>query len=89
MKPDQLYQELKDLAERLQITVAEHNLKTAGIRVKSGLCTVKGRKLFILDKHKSIDEKIRILAEQLATIPHDHLYVMPAVRDLLDKHAFK
>lgn len=87
MKPDQLYQELKDLAERLQITVSEHNFKTAGIKVKSGLCTVKGQKLFILDKHKSIHAKIRILAEQLASIPHDHLYVMPAVRELLNKHA--
>ncbi len=89
MKPDQLYQELKDLAERLQITVSEHNLKTAGIKVKSGLCTVKGQKLFILDKHKSIHAKIRILAKQLATISHEHLYIIPAVRKLLDKHTPK
>ena len=87
MKPDQLYQELKDLAERMQVTVSEQNLKTSGIKVRSGLCIVKGRKLFILDKHKSIHKKIKMLATQLSRIPHEDLYIIPAVRELLEKHA--
>jgi hypothetical protein len=89
MKPDQIYQELIDLAERLQITVSEQNLRTAGIRVKSGLCTVKGQNLFIMDKHKSIHKKIKILATELAGMPHEDLYIIPAVRELLDKYAIK
>ena len=89
MKPDQLYQELKDLAERLQITVSEQNLKTSGVKVKSGLCSVKGQNMFIMDKHKSIHKKIEILAAQLATIPHEDLYIIPAVRELLEKYAEK
>ena len=89
MKPDQLYQELMDLAERMQITVSEQNLKTAGVKVKSGLCLVKGKNMFIMDKHKSIHKKIRILAAQLAEIPHDDLYIIPAVRELLEKYAPK
>ena len=89
MKPDQLYQELKDLAERMQITVSEQNLKTAGVKVKSGLCLVKGQNMFIMDKHKSIHKKISILATQLAEIPHEDLYVIPAVRELLEKYAPK
>jgi hypothetical protein len=89
MKPDQLYQELKDLAERLQVTVSEQNLKTSGIKVQSGLCTVKGQNLFIIDKHKSVQKKIRILAAQLASIPHEDLYIIPTVRELLEKYAEK
>ena len=89
MKPDQIYQELIDLAERLKITVSEQNLRTAGIRVKSGLCTVKGQNLFIMDKHKSIHKKIKILATELAGMPHEDLYIIPAVRELLDKYAIK
>jgi hypothetical protein len=85
MKPDQLYQELVDLAERLQITVSEQNLKTTGLKVRSGFCKVRGQNLFVMDKHKSIHEKIRILAEQLADIPREEIYMMPAVRKLLDK----
>lgn len=85
MKPEQLYQELKDLAERMQVAVSEQNLKTSGIKVHSGLCTVKGKQMFIMDKHKSVHKKIRILAEQLASMPREHLYIIPAVRELLDK----
>lgn len=87
MKPDQLYQELKDLAERMQITVSEQNLKASGIKVQSGLCTLKGKNLFIMDKHKSLHKKIRILASQLAKMPHEEIYIVPAVRELLEKYA--
>ncbi len=89
MKPDQFYQELIDLAERMQITVSEQNLKVSGIKVRSGLCTVKGQKLFVMDKHKSVHKKIKILAIQLAQIPHDEIYIIPAVRELLEKYARK
>jgi len=89
MKPDQLYQALKDLSERLQITVSEQNLKASGVKVKSGLCSVKGQNMFIMDKHKSIHKKIEILATQLAEIPHEDLYIIPAVRELLEKYAPK
>ena len=89
MKPDQLYQELKDLAERMQISVLEQNLKTSGLKVQSGLCTVKGQKLFIMDKHKSVHKQVKILAAQLARIPHEDMYIIPAVRELLEKYAEK
>jgi hypothetical protein len=89
MKPDQLYQELTDLAERMQITVSEQNLKISGIKVRSGLCTVKGQKLFVMNKHKALHKKIKILAAQLALIPHEDMYIIPAVRELLEKYAEK
>jgi hypothetical protein len=85
MKPEQIYQELKDLAEKLEITVSEQNLRTAGIKVKSGFCKVKGKNLFIMDKHKSIHKKIDTLASQLAIFPHEDLYLMPAIREILEK----
>ena len=86
MKPDQLYQELISLAERLQVTVSEQSLRTPGIKVKSGLCKVRGRNMYVMDKHKPIHDKIRLLAAQLAVIPHDDLYIKPAVRELLEKY---
>ena len=89
MKPEQIYQELKDLAEKLAVTVTEQNLRTAGIKVKSGLCKVKGKDLFVMDKHKSIHKKIKILAAQLARMPHEDVYVIPAVREMLNETAEK
>jgi hypothetical protein len=89
MKPEQLYQELINLAERLQITVSEQNLKMSGFKVQSGLCKVRGQNVFVMDKHKPISEKIQILAAQLADTPHEDLYLMPAVRELLEKYGPK
>ncbi len=89
MKPEQIYQELKDLAEKLAVTVSEQNLRTAGIKVKSGLCTVKGRKMFIMAKHKSIHKKIETLAAEVANLPHEDIYIIPAIREMLDKYVEK
>jgi ABC-type enterochelin transport system substrate-binding protein len=89
MKPEQIYQELKDLAEKLMLTVSEQNLRTAGIKVKSGLCKVKGKDMFIMDKHKSIHKKIKILATQLADMPHENIYLLPAIREMLNKYVEK
>ena len=85
MKPEQLYQGLKDLAEKIDISVVEHNFRNAGINVKSGLCKVKGKKVFIIDKHKSVYKRLTILSDCLRKIPNEDIYVLPAVRDLLDK----
>jgi hypothetical protein len=85
LKPEQIYQELKDLAEKLALNVSDQNLRTAGIKVKSGMCKVKGKDMFIMDKHKSIHKKIKILVAQLADMPHEDIYLIPAVRELLNK----
>ena len=85
MKPEQIYNELKDLAEKIGITVSEQNLRKTGISVKSGLCKVKGKPIFIMDKHKSIHKKNDILISFLKKMPHEDIYVVPAVRDLISK----
>ncbi len=87
MKPEQVYEDLKDLAERLNITVSEQNFRTTGILVKSGLCRVKGQDRFIMDKHKSLRGKIRILAACLGRMDTENFYVAPAIREMLEKHA--
>ena len=85
MKPEQIYQELKDLAEKLNVTVSEQNLRISGIRVKSGLCKVRGKEMIILDKNKSLYKKNRILAACLSNKPHENIYIVPAVREWLKK----
>jgi hypothetical protein len=87
MKPEELYQELKLVAERLGVTVEEHNFREAGVRVMSGLCVVHGKRLFIMDKHKSVQKKIGILSAALSEMPLDEVYIIPVVRELIAKHA--
>jgi len=87
MKPVQLYQDMKDIAEKLGVTISEQNFRNTGIKVESGLCKIKGRKLFIIDKKRSIHKKNEILASFLSKMPHEDVYVIPAVRDLINKYS--
>ena len=86
MKSDQLYQELKELAEKLNITVSEQNLRKTGIIVKSGLCKVKAKYVFVMDKNKSVHDKIKVLASCLSKIPNDDIYVVPILREILNEY---
>ena len=85
MKPEQIYQELKDLAEKLGILVEEQNLRKTGIHVNSGLCKVKDKDIFIMDKHENIHEKNKILASCLSELAIEEIYVVPAVRDYINE----
>jgi hypothetical protein len=86
MKPEQIYQGLKDLADRLGIVVAEKKLSTESLKVKSGLCKIQGQFVMILDKHLSIHNKNAILATCLSDMPHDAIFVIPAVREFLARY---
>jgi len=85
MKPEEIYQDLISLAEKLQVTVSEQNFRKTGIKVKSGFCVVKGKNMFYMDKHKAVRKKIKLLAACLSEFPHEDIYVIPAVRSLLTK----
>jgi hypothetical protein len=83
MKPEQIYQGLKDLADRLGIIVSEQKLSTERLKVKSGLCKIRGRFVMILDKQLSTYNKCILLATCLSDMPHDAVFVIPAVREFL------
>ena len=83
MNPDQLYQDLKELGERLGISVLEHNFRKTGIKVKSGLCKVKGKTLLIIDKHSSINDKNEILLSCINKMQHEDIYIVPYLREML------
>ena len=86
MKTEQLYAELKHLAEKLGINVSEQNFRKAGVQVQSGLCKVKNERYCIIDKHLRLNRKVAVLAECLSPLPHESEFVRPAVRDLLERY---
>ena len=84
MKPEQTYQNLKELAEKLGVVVSEQNLRSTGIKVKSGLCKVKGKTIIIMDKKLSLQDKNEVLASCLSKLPHENIFMIPALREFLD-----
>ena len=89
MKPEKLYQELKDLAEKIGIHVSEQNFRiTTGLRVKSGFCKVKDQDHCIIDKHLKLNKKMEILAECLtenAAEAIETVFMIPAIREYMER----
>jgi len=85
MKQESLYQLLKDLAEKLDIRVSEQNFRSTGTSARSGLCVVRGQRLFLVDKHLPVRRKNEALGECLADMAVDRVFVLPAVREYLDR----
>ena len=84
MKPDKLYQEMRDLAEKLGIVVSEQNFRNTGIHVNSGYCKVKDKDHCIINKHLKLDKKIEVLGECISLFPHESVYAVPAVREFIE-----
>ena len=83
MKQDQIYQELVELLEKFDVTVSEQNFKATRTKTKGGFCIVKNEKMFILDKALKLNRKIDMLIDYIRTLPHEDMYVVPKIRDLL------
>jgi hypothetical protein len=86
IKPDQLFSGLKDVADKLGIVVSEHRLSRENIKVRSGLCKIRGQYVMILDKQLPVFKKCSILAACLSDMPHDAVFVVPAVREFLARY---
>jgi len=83
MKPEQIYQELIELLEKFEISVSEQNFKATRTKSKGGFCIVKNQKLFILNKTLNLHRKNELLIDHIRSLPHEDVYVVPAVRELL------
>lgn len=85
MKRIELYQHLVEIAAKLGITVSEQNFRATNVNAVSGLCHIKDQPVFIIDKHLAAHEKIEFLAACLRSMPMEDIYIVPAVRDYLDR----
>ena len=83
MKAEKLYEQLKNVAERMGVSVSEHNLRKAGVPAQSGYCRIKGSPHYIMDKHLSIHRKNRLLAACLKRMAPEEVHMLPAVREYM------
>ncbi|MEM1054448.1 MAG: hypothetical protein AAGI52_02900 [Bacteroidota bacterium] len=75
MKPASVIRELEDALRKLSVRVRRERGSFRG-----GLCTVAGREVVVLNKLHPPEAQLVVLAEALRTLPHDQLYLRPAVR---------
>ncbi len=83
MTDTQLLQELEALAERLSIAVSVANLEG----MPGGLCKHRGQWRLILDRRLGVSDRIEAFLKALAKIPLEDVFVVPGVRERIEKHA--
>jgi hypothetical protein len=82
VEPERLISELLGVARKLKLRVRIEPLDfpaTTG----GGLCTVDGERFAILDAGASTLERASALANILATLDHESVYVTPVARDFI------
>lgn len=86
MKQEQIYQELVELLEKFEVTVSEQNFKATRTKTRGGFCIVKNEKFFILNKDIKLNRKISLVVDYIRTLPHEDIYVVPVVREILKEN---
>ncbi len=77
-------QQLEELAERLGVKVLYERLDQEEVVVRSGTCTLRGQLLAIIDHQLPMADRIRVLADCLARFDLSTIYLVPAVRELIE-----
>jgi len=75
---------LEEVAQKLDIKIRYETVKKEDFIHTGGLCQLQGRYILIINSKASTGEKIRLLASALKRFDLSHIYIRPAVRDLLD-----
>lgn len=79
MKPAAVLRELEDALRKMDVRVRRERGTFRG-----GRCTVAGREVVVLNKLHPPEAQLVVLAESLRELPHDDLYLRPAVRAVLE-----
>ncbi len=86
MDEDAVIEQLEQLAGKLGIEIRYEpiNLEEESINVVGGFCVLRGENLLIINSSVGMKDKIRVLAQALSRFSLDHIYVKPAIRELLE-----
>ncbi len=79
MRESELLESLEEVAKRLNIRVRREAFRGAG-----GLCVLHGEMHVILNRARTPMEQVETLAESLALVDLDGVFIAPKVRECID-----
>ena len=80
-----LLNQLEELAGKLEIEIRYGNIAVEESHRTGGLCRVKGQYILIIHSRLTVKEKIGIIIKNLKGFEMDDVYLIPVIRELLDK----
>lgn len=85
MEARKVLEYLEDLAERLGVEIAYERLGEEDFRARGGLCRFKGTYKIFVDRSETVEGQIEILARALASFNTEEVYLLPHIREILEK----
>lgn len=76
---------LEALAEQLRIPVSYATLATEELPGRGGLCVIQGERRIIIERTLTAREKARLLATGLAQFDFEDVFLLPAVRQAIER----
>ncbi|MBN1348863.1 hypothetical protein JXJ21_05595 [candidate division KSB1 bacterium] len=80
MEEETVLQQLEAILKELSIA-----LRYEKGRFQGGLCRLHGEEVFILNSKLSVDRKIRIIAKELSLLNLENVYILPAIREIIEE----
>jgi hypothetical protein len=84
MQSRQVLEHLEGLAERLGVEIVYQKLGEEDFSVRGGLCKLNGTFKVFIDRSKSVEDQIEILARGLSSFDTEKFYLFPYIREMLD-----
>ncbi len=84
MTHDQILKELEDLAEKSSITLRYEKGDFDG-----GYCVLKDERIIVINKRLVIQKRASVLAQALAEVGIEEVYLKPAVREFIEDELAK
>jgi hypothetical protein len=84
-----LLNQLEELAGKLEIEIRYGNIGVEESHRTGGLCRIKGQYVLIIHSRLTVKEKIEVIIKILKGFEIGDVYVIPVVRELLDKSGEK
>ncbi len=84
MQSRQILEHLEELAERLGVEIVYQKLGEEEFPVQGGLCKVNGTFKVFIDRSKTEEDQIKILARGLSFFDTEEVYLFPYIRDILE-----
>ena len=83
-KPEKLITLFEELADKLNIKLLQDKGDFTG-----GSCLVKDENFIVVNKHKPGEQRLKILAQEFSKKDLSDIYIIPALREFIEKSKFK
>ena len=84
MNEEILLNQLKELAEKLSISVRDENIDIEESSGAGGLCRVEGKYILILNSRAAVKEKNQVMIKALQQFDLTGIYIKPVIREMLE-----